>query len=290
LPYLKYIRLVLTHAGFDVELASNGSAAIERIRQQPHIDLLLIDLTMPGLDGIETVRRIQQVALTPPLYTILLTAMDGTEVKLRALDGGLDDFITKTSPDPEIIAKIRSAARRVEMERRLHLENEELQSLALTDELTGIANRRALFRAGERILGAGRQLAVGLFDLERFKQINDLHGHLVGDHILADVAATFKAHTRYGDLIGRYGGDEFLLLLPDTDVEAGRQIANRLLVKIRQLKWSIGGTLLSINAQCGLAGSPAAGTTLPELLAACDRLLYRDKKGRKQTDRTVHAS
>lgn len=282
LPYLKYIQLVLTRAGFDVELAADGKQAIERIGKQPHVDLLLIDLGMPDLDGIETVRLIHQVAPIPPLYTILLTAKDGTEVKLRAFDSGLDDFITKRSPESEIIAKIRSAARRLELERRLHIENEALQSLALTDELTGIANRRALFRAGEDILQSGRQLSVVLFDLDRFKQINDAHGHLVGDHILADVAATFKTHTRYGDLIGRYGGDEFLLLLPDTGVEEARPIATRLLNKIRQLKWSLNGRLLTINAQSGVAGATAGSTTLPELLATCDQALYKGKKGSKR--------
>jgi two-component system cell cycle response regulator len=288
LPYLKYIRLVLNGAGFDVELALDGTAAIERIRRQPHVDLLLIDLSMPGLDGIETVRLIHQVPQTPPLYTILLTAKDGTDVKLRALDGGLDDFITKMSPESEIIAKIRSAARRLEMERRMHLANEELQSLALTDELTGIANRRALFRAGEEILRSNRQLGVVLFDLDRFKQINDTYGHLAGDHILADIAATFKTHTRFFDLIGRYGGDEFLLLLPDTGVEEARHIADRLIAKIRQLKWSISGTVLTMNAQCGVAGAPAAGSSLPELLAECDRLLYKGKKNGKRNNSGEH--
>ena len=277
-PYLKYLQMVLQRAKFDVELAYDGASAIERIRKQPHVDLLLIDLNMPGLDGIETVRHMHEVALMPPLYTILLTAIDGTDVKLRALDSGLDDFITKMSPDTEIIAKIRSAARRLEMERRLHLQNEELQSLALTDELTGIANRRALFRAGDDILRAGRRLGVVLFDLDRFKQINDAHGHLAGDRILADVASAFKAHTRYGDLIGRYGGDEFVLLLPDADLEESHHIADRLLSKIRLLKWTIDGTVLSVNAQYGVAVAPGAGSTLPELIASCDQLLYKGKR------------
>ncbi len=276
-PYLKYLQLVLTRALFEVELANDGASAIERIRRAPHIDLLLIDLRMPGLDGIETVRRIHEEALMPPLYTILLTATDGTDVKLRALDSGLDDFITKMSPESEIVAKIRSAARRLEMERRLHLQNEELQSLALTDELTGVANRRGLYRSGEAILRADRRLGVALFDLDRFKQINDTHGHLTGDRILADVAAMFKAHTRYGDLIGRYGGDEFVLLVPDAGLEETRQIAERLLSKMRQLKWTIDGTVLTINAQCGIAAAPAGGVTLNQLLASCDQLLYKGK-------------
>ncbi|HEV8658946.1 MAG TPA: diguanylate cyclase [Thermoanaerobaculia bacterium] len=277
--YLRYLKLVLTSAGFEVDVASDGAAAIQRVSENCDIDLLLIDLAMPGIDGIETVRRIQNECRSPGLYTILLTASEGTETKLRALNSGLDDFLTKQSSESEILAKIRSAARRLEMERRLHLQNEELQTLALTDELTGIANRRALFRAGQEVLSSGRCLSVVLFDLDRFKQINDTFGHLTGDHILADVAAAFKANTRYGDIIGRYGGDEFVLLLPDTGPDEARQISERIMDKIRQLSWAISDRNLSVSAQSGLASSKP-GTTLSDLLSQCDQALYRGK-GRK---------
>ncbi|HSP13195.1 MAG TPA: diguanylate cyclase [Thermoanaerobaculia bacterium] len=275
--YLRYVKLVLGRAGFDVEVASDGAAAIERLHQDGAFDLLLIDLAMPGIDGIETVRRIQNEFPLPGLYTILLTAHEGTETKLRALNSGLDDFLTKNSSESEIVAKIRSAARRVEMERRLHLQNEELQTLALTDELTGIANRRALFRAGDEVLTAGRRLSVALFDLDRFKQINDTYGHPTGDRILAEVATAFKANTRYGDVIARYGGDEFVLLLPDTEFDEARQISDRILAKIRQLSWTISDAVLSVNAQYGLAAA-TSGTSLPELLTVCDQALYRRKR------------
>ena len=276
-PYLQYLKVVLTRAGFDVEVANNGQEAIDHVSSEKcNIDLLLIDLTMPGMDGIETVRRIQNECRVPGLYTILLTAHGGTETRLRALNGGLDDFLSKNSPESEIVAKIRSAARRLGMERRLHLQNQALQMLALTDDLTGIANRRALFRAGEEVLSSGRGLSVVLFDLDRFKQINDTFGHLIGDNILADVAASFKENTRYGDIIGRYGGDEFLLLLPDTDAEAAGQISDRILAKIRQLSWTVLDRTLSVSAQAGQASS-TGGVGLAELLSQCDQALYRGK-------------
>ncbi len=277
--YLRYLDHVLTRAGFVVQTATDGPAAIERIRENCEVDLLLIDLAMPGIDGIETVRRIQSECRVPGLYTILLTANVATETKLRALESGLDDFLTKESSDSEIVAKIRSAARRLEMERKLHLQNEEWQTLALTDELTGVANRRAVFRVGAEILNSSRRLTVVMFDLDRFKQINDTYGHLAGDRILADVALVFKTHTRYEDLIGRYGGDEFVLLLPDTDVEEARQISDRILARIRQISWSIAGAIIRVSAQYGVATS-AAGSSLPDLLGACDQALYSGKKSR----------
>ena len=285
--YLRYLCLVLTRAEYAVETATDGVSALERLRAKCDIDLLLIDLSMPGMDGIETVRRIQSECRVPGLYTILLTATQTTETKLRALDSGLDDFLTKQSGEPEILAKIRSAARRLQMERQLHLQNEELQTLALTDELTGIANRRAVFRAGTEILNSPRQLTVVLFDLDSFKQINDTFGHLTGDRILADVAALFNANTRFGDMIGRYGGDEFVLLLPDTDAEHAQQICDRVLGKIRQLTWTIGGAPISVNAQFGIATS-TAGSSLHELLATCDQALYSGKR-RKNASPGHHA-
>ena len=269
--YLRYVRLVLSRAGFTVELASSGDAAIDRVRRMPPVDILVIDFAMPDLDGIETVRKIQEEGPASHLYTILLTAVAGTDTKVRAFDSGFDDFLSKTSGEAEIVAKIRSAARRVEMERRL-------RTLALTDELTGVANRRALFQTGDALLREGRQVAVVLFDLDRFKAVNDSYGHLVGDRILSDVASSLQANTRYGDILGRYGGDEFFLILPDTTAEEARVIADRLAANVRQLRWTLNDSVLAINTQYGVAASPGAGASLSSLLAVCDQALYRGKR------------
>jgi diguanylate cyclase (GGDEF)-like protein len=277
--YLRRLQIVLTRAGFDVVTASDGDAAIDRIRRDRDISVLLIDLSMPGMDGIETVRHARQASEFPGLYAILLTASDGTDVKLRALDNGLDDFLTKSSSDSEILAKLRSAARRIEMERKLHLANEELQTLALTDELTGIANRRALFRAAEEMLGSGKMMSVALFDLDRFKQINDTYGHLVGDRILADVAACLKEHTRVGDVIARYGGDEFVLLLPDTTAQVARQITDRIRSRIADLRWDIGAQQITVGVGTGLA-TAGSGSSIGTLLAESDAKLYDGKMAR----------
>ena len=276
--YLRYLRVVLSRIGFTVELAEDGTAAINRLQHDPQIDILLIDLAMPGLDGIETVRRIHADTPSSGLYTILLTAANGSETRLRALESGLDDFLTKLSGEAEIIAKIRSAARRVELERRLHLANRELSILALTDELTGVANRRVLFRTGDEILRDGRTLSLVLFDLDRFKAVNDTYGHLAGDRILADVAASLKQNTRYGDVLGRYGGDEFFLILPDTRLDEARLIADRLSANVRQLRWTLNDTVLTMGAQYGAAAAPGAGSTIHELLSVCDQALYRGKR------------
>jgi len=149
----------------------------------------------------------------------------------------------------------------------------------LTDELTGIANRRALYREAEQILATNRMLSVVLFDLDHFKEINDTHGHVAGDRILADVAASLRANTRVGDIIGRYGGDEFVLLLPDTAVAEAHNIAERVAASLAELKLSANGTPFIVTASYGVS---EASPTLDDALRACDQQLY-DRKGKTLT-------
>jgi len=271
LAYLKLLQAVLTRAGFDVVVAEDGIAAIEKLRTDREIGLTLVDLAMPRMDGIETVQRIHAEETPQRVYTILHSSFDEVDTRLRALEAGLDDFIPKSAPSSEIVAKLRTAARRLEMERQLHIENRELQTLALTDELTGIPNRRALFRAATEILAKHRTLSVVLFDLDHFKEINDKFGHLEGDRILTEVAAMLKGNTRVDDIIGRYGGDEFLLLMPDTGIKEARAAAQRLRRTAN----------LPVTMSCGVATSSSPHDTLPDLITACDERLYRNKSARR---------
>lgn len=276
--YLRYLKLVLTRAGFDFQFTTDGRSAIDRVRHDDAIGLLLVDLVMPEMDGIETLRNIRKDVQSERLYTVLLTAHDSNETKLRAFNDGFDDFLSKVASESEIVAKVRSAVRRLDMERRLHTENAKLQSLALTDELTGIANRRAMLQAAEEILSAGRLLSVVMFDLDHFKQINDTYGHLVGDQVLISVAACLKENTRVGDVIARYGGDEFVLLLPDTDEESARMIAERVLRSVRSRKKEG----ISIGAAWG--ASSGSNVIVADLISAADRSLYAARNRQRRPD------
>ena len=275
--YLHFIRLILTRAGFDVVVAGDGAEALDILRSDDTIDLVLLDLAMPGMTGIDVAQRLKEENRAERLYTILLTAHDGTENRVRALNNGLDDFLSKMAGESEITAKVRSAARRLGVERRLSSMNRELQELALTDELTGIANRRALFRAGEEMLRTTPEVSAVLFDLNGFKQVNDTYGHLAGDRILADVATAFRANTRVGDLVARYGGDEFVLLLPNTPEGDAHAIAQRIRVAVASLEWTIrDATIVRTSVSYGVASNGGASDLMP-LLAACDDALYRFK-------------
>lgn len=272
--YLKYLRLILSRGGFDIDVANDLKSAVDQARGNIDIALVLVDLAMPGHDGFAVLRQLRR-EVPRDLYTVLLTAHDEMDTKLRALDSGFDDFLSKQSSDSEIVAKLRSAVRRLELEQTLKLKAEQLETLAVTDDLTGIANRRGLFRAASELTAAKRQVSVAMFDLDHFKKMNDTYGHPAGDRILTDVAACLKAKTRYGDVLARYGGDEFVLLLPDTSEEQAREIAERLTAAIASLSWAFHDKMVSITASVGVCGGNG---TVAEMLSECDQKMYRSKR------------
>ena len=272
--YLKFLRAILGRRGFDVELAGDAKAAVDQARQNADIALVLVDLAMPDHDGFSTLRQLRR-EVPRDLYTILLTAHDEMDTKLKALDSGFDDFLSKQSTESEIVAKLRSAVRRIELEQTLKLKAEQLEALAVTDDLTGIANRRGLSRAAAELTAQKRRVSVTMFDLDHFKKINDTYGHPAGDRILTDVASCLKGKTRYGDIIARYGGDEFVLLLPDTTEEEANEIANRLAASIGELRWAFHDTEVSITTSFGVCTGDGS---VSDLLSECDQMMYRHKR------------
>jgi diguanylate cyclase (GGDEF)-like protein len=162
----------------------------------------------------------------------------------------------------------------------------ELYGLATRDELTGLFNRRFFLAETERLLAAGIVVNVILFDLDAFKEVNDTHGHLAGDRVLQDIGALFHRNTRPEDVVARFGGDEFVMTVPQLDVAAIECIAARLSRNVQSLRWTVEDATFSIGVSTGIASSRLlVQPSLAQLLDAADRDMYKNKWLRKHPDR-----
>lgn len=278
--YRAYVAALLKRVGFVTDQAEDGEAALDLL-QRGIYDTAVIDQEMPRMSGVELVTIIRAAAETRGLYAVMLTGTDDVAAKLAALDAGFDDFLTKGYSEVEIVAKLVAARRIASRQQSLDSAVRELYRLATRDELTNVFNRRFFIEETDRLIGAGTPVSVVLFDLDEFKGINDTYGHLAGDSVLREVGGLFLRNTRPQDLIARYGGDEFVLVVSGLSPADARQIAMRLAREIGELRWAVGERSFTIRATMGFAASHhLEHPEVPRLLQAADRDLYRNKTGK----------
>ena len=281
--YRAWLAAITRRVGFDVAVAGDGEEALALLAGGG-FDVTIVDQGMPRLTGIELVRAIREGEVTRGIFALMLTAQEDLPTKLAAFDAGFDDFMAKSSPEVEIVAKVVAARRIAARQRTMDVTIRELYGLATRDELTGVFNRRFFLAEAERLLGGGEHLSVMLFDLDEFKQINDTHGHMAGDRVLCDIAALFQRNTRSEDIVARFGGDEFVVAIPQLEFGAIQRLALRLTYGVQQFKWMIDGATFSIGLSTGMASSRIlTRPSLGELLHAADRDMYRNKWLRKHT-------
>lgn len=277
-PYRAYVAAVVRRFGFKVTPAKDGLHAIEALRTPTHFDLLIIDCEMPKMNGLDLIAEVRRHEQGRDVYALMLTAHEDTETKIRALQLGFDDFLSKSLTDSELVAKLGAARRLIARQRRLYDEMHHLYGLATRDELTGLFNRRYLFSETERMLGENVAVNIIFFDLDEFKAVNDTYGHLAGDRILRDIGTLFLRQTRHDDVIARYGGDEFVLLTHDLSPEEVERLATRLALQVADLEWNFGQGLFHLRCTSGVAcSSLLAEPTVGKLLNAGDRDLYKNK-------------
>jgi diguanylate cyclase (GGDEF)-like protein len=287
-----YLHAILDDAGFVVRTARDGRHAWA-ILQREDIAIVLTDWSMPGVDGLELCRRVRRREEQPYTYVILLTGRTDSRDRLEGMRAGADDYLVKPIDRHELIARLEIARRILGMQRtilersaqaerlaaELRLQNERLAELAWTDGLTGLCNRRRFLDSLDSALSlAARRdapLSVALIDVDRFKQYNDAHGHQAGDEVLRQVAELLRRHVRAHDLPARHGGEEFLVLLPETDAQAALCLAERLRVAIEAHPWPH----RLVTASLGVATAEAMDARDPSvLLDRADRALYHSKR------------
>ena len=286
---IELLRARLEARGYEVYGANDGQAALEQVE---HVcpDLILLDVMMPKMDGMEVVRRLKTNKNLPFIPVIMQTALDSTENKVEGLDAGADDYITKPINFAELEARVNSLLRIKALqsdlaarEKELSDLNDKLRQISLTDGLTQVENRRSLEeRLNEMWLHSVRlhePIALVMCDIDWFKSVNDNHGHQAGDSVLKEFAQLLKAEAREIDRVGRYGGEEFLFILPGTVLDAAVTFAERLREKVEHHTFTYAGGKLCRTMSCGVAGSPHPRVKDQEaLLKASDDALYVAKE------------
>jgi diguanylate cyclase (GGDEF)-like protein len=275
--------------GFETLSAKDGAEALATIESSLP-DLVLLDIMMPKIDGIEVARRVKNNPDLPFIPIIMQTALDSTENKVEGLEAGADDYITKPIDFPELKARVNSMLRikRLqeeieERERELMEANERLRHMSQTDSLTGLENRRHIETRLEEMFEHAKRLAEPfscvMVDLDKFKSVNDEHGHQAGDAVLRQLAKILKNEVREIDHAGRYGGEEFILLLTGTVLDAAVTFAERCRKAIETHTFTFEGGTLQRTASFGVAGWPHPKiTSCDGLVRAADDALYVAKE------------
>jgi two-component system, cell cycle response regulator len=288
----RVLQVQLQRWGYEVTALDNGTQAWIALQKEDAPRMAILDWVMPGVDGPELCRRIRGLDRNNYFYLLLLTARDSKQDIVAGLEAGADDYLTKPFHPDELRARVRVGKRILELQEALIQAHESLKYEAAHDRLTGIWGRAAIVdllqREARRSLRGGRPLGVIMADVDHFKKINDAYGHLVGDSVLQEVARRLTQSVRAYDYVGRYGGEEFLMVLtecapPDLAITAERI---RRAVAEQDVTTDFGAVRVTISL--GLAPlqiEPLGTLNVEKLLRSADAALYRAKNnGRNRVE------
>ena len=288
---LEIISTRLRFRGYEVSTAERGDEAIRMVKDNEP-DLILLDIMMPDMDGYEVARRIRAEDEISFIPIIVVTARDSTEDKVTGLDAGADDYLTKPINFPELEARVRSMLRIKRLQDQLEEKNRELEQLSISDGLTGLYNHRHLHELlqdeFERSRRTEEPVSVVMFDLDRFKEVNDTYGHQAGDTVLTELADILRETAREIDKLGRYGGEEFMAILPDSDPKAGVTFAERVREMVEKQHFDIqADEPLRMTISAGVATYPTDDADgARRLVHYADQALYSAKNsGRNRVER-----
>ena len=280
----------LTMGGYEVTSAADGQEALRRV-QSDRPDLVLLDILIPPPDGVQVMRAIKRDRVMSTIPVVVMTVKRDVKSKVECLKNGADDFIVKPFHFDELDAVVRSSLKKRYLytsleraNRQLRDANERLLKLTVTDERTNLLNDRYLKRRlGEEFKRAqryGTPLSVAMLDLDHFKEVNDKYGHDCGDLVLREFGNLLTASARTTDIVGRFGGEEFLMVLPNTDGIRAAIVAERVRKAAEEHIYKYKESLVRITTSAGVASAPANPQVHDEneLLKAADQALYRAKQ------------
>jgi len=301
---LVLLEAMLKAAGHEVLTARNGVDALGIVeRQRPQ--LVITGWTLPEMDGIALCRKLRESPERCDVYVIILTVQESVDRLVEAFDAGADDYLVKPVAQKIFFARLRAAQRVVRLQEELAFDreqllrfskdlaasNERLQRLALTDALTELPNRRLAMERLEQEWAMAkrgdRTLSCLMVDVDHFKPINDKFGHQIGDEVLKIIADTLRKSARAQDVVCRYGGEEFVVICPDSAIDAAYQCAERLRLGVAALKFKNQGVGIGLTISVGVAQKKESIASIDELLNRADECLYAAKQGGR--NRTVCA-
>ena len=281
-----FSRKLLEHAlrgqPYEMAFAKDGQEALASIAEFcPKI--IITDWMLPDLSGPELCRKIRSESKAGYTYVILLTSNMEKESIVEGLAAGADDYLTKPFHEKELVARVGTGRRIIEMQREIEEKNELLEAAARTDFLTGLPNRRAVEEYAAKQLGGAIRHAYPLWvilaDLNKFKMVNDQYGHLAGDEVLKRFAGILKKNTRSSDICGRLGGDEFILVVTHVPVGHVKSLADRLGCTFTIEEFTFERQNVQMTASFGVGGFEAPDRPeFQHLLARADAALYEAKK------------
>jgi len=294
------LRGVLERAGHTVFESDDGRHGMElALEVQPQ--MMLVDANMSGIGGVELTRSLRQTRIGRSIYILLLTTQEDDERLIEAFENGVDDFVAKPIRSRVLAARLRAGHRVIRLQQEVERDREEirrfaaelavtnrrLQEVALTDQLTGFRNRRYVIDRIAQEWSASarthRPLSCMVIDIDEFKQINDTHGHDVGDTVLRQASNAIKHALRTQDVVARTGGDEFLVLCPDTDLGAALQCAERLRQAVHATLVTVGEVRLRVSISVGVAQRDTAMVDADAMVKRADQGAYVAKaQGRNQ--------
>ncbi|NMA66906.1 MAG: diguanylate cyclase [Clostridiaceae bacterium] len=273
----------LKSAGFEVLEAKDGYTALE-VLDKENFDLILLDIMMPGIDGFEVAQNILKHPEQQKIPIIFLTARSSVESKLEGLSLGAVDYITKPFDFRELLVRIKNIIQQNQKKKSLEKQREDLEKLAFEDALTGLYNRHYMEKKLKKELKAKSGNLISsliLFDIDYFKRINDTYGHDQGDLLLKEIARLTKRSIRDQDIAGRYGGDEFFILLPGVSGEDANIVAERIRKDVENLRIRLNGKgeqiTISVGVSTFVKGKEQELNT-QDWIRRTDKALYQAKK------------